>query len=210
MNKYYAILGLPPNASKDEVRRKYRRLVLQWHPDRNPSPEAQGKFIQITEAYDILMGERAAPRTRSYTRSTYGHAQTKPKTRQEQERERRTQNFEMLRRKFENVRQAHLRAPNYLEKKQSSYVRVTAYFSLAALVFITGLVLPFTVFSPASIIITFPLGLGFGLRWFWIGGRTKMRADMIYSGKHYSGEDILEFFRTRSGEYDFFHGVDGD
>lgn len=69
MNKYYAVLGLPSTASKDEVRKKYRQLVLTWHPDRNPSEEAPAKFIAITEAYDILMGERKVPRVfQTYTR----------------------------------------------------------------------------------------------------------------------------------------------
>jgi curved DNA-binding protein CbpA len=53
---YYAILGLGPAATEDEIRRTYRRLALQWHPDRNPgNPGAEERFKQISEAYAVLI-----------------------------------------------------------------------------------------------------------------------------------------------------------
>ena len=53
---YYAILGLAPGASDEEIRRTYRRLALQWHPDRNPgSVKAEERFKEISEAYAVLM-----------------------------------------------------------------------------------------------------------------------------------------------------------
>ena len=53
---YYALMGLPPGASEEEIRRAYRRLALQWHPDRNPGkPEAGDRFKDISEAYAILI-----------------------------------------------------------------------------------------------------------------------------------------------------------
>ena len=53
---YYRILGVPLEATEDEVRRAYRRLALQWHPDRNPgNPEAEERFKEISEAYGVLM-----------------------------------------------------------------------------------------------------------------------------------------------------------
>jgi DnaJ-class molecular chaperone len=60
---YYAVLGLGPGASEDEIRRTYRRLALQWHPDRNPGdPRAEERFKEISEAYAVLMdpGKRQA------------------------------------------------------------------------------------------------------------------------------------------------------
>lgn len=51
---YYEILGVPRNATKEEIKRAYRRLVLQYHPDRNKSPEAEEKFKEISEAYAVL------------------------------------------------------------------------------------------------------------------------------------------------------------
>lgn len=51
---YYAILGVPRNASEEEIRRAFRRLALEWHPDRNKSPEAAERFKEINEAYQVL------------------------------------------------------------------------------------------------------------------------------------------------------------
>ena len=51
---YYEILGVAKTASLDEVKRAYRRLALQHHPDRNKSKEAEVKFKEITKAYEVL------------------------------------------------------------------------------------------------------------------------------------------------------------
>ena len=60
-SRYYRILGLTPKATEQEVRKKYRQLVMQFHPDRNDSPNAEEKFILITEAYDVLLGKKPIP-----------------------------------------------------------------------------------------------------------------------------------------------------
>ncbi len=53
---YYAILGVAPGCSADEVRKAYRRLALQWHPDRNPgNPDSAERFKEISEAYGVLI-----------------------------------------------------------------------------------------------------------------------------------------------------------
>lgn len=51
---YYEILGVPPSAGPGEIRAVYRRLAFELHPDRNPSPEAQGRFQQVIQAYAVL------------------------------------------------------------------------------------------------------------------------------------------------------------
>jgi molecular chaperone DnaJ len=51
---YYDVLGLPRNASKDDIKAAYRKLALQYHPDRNKSPEAEEKFKEMSEAYAVL------------------------------------------------------------------------------------------------------------------------------------------------------------
>ena len=55
MKDYYAILGVPKTASKDEIVKAYRKGAQQHHPDRNPGDaEAESRFRDIQEAYDIL------------------------------------------------------------------------------------------------------------------------------------------------------------
>ena len=52
---YYGILGVPPEAAEEEVRRAYRRLALEWHPDRRGGdPRAAERFKEISEAYAVL------------------------------------------------------------------------------------------------------------------------------------------------------------
>jgi curved DNA-binding protein len=51
---YYEILGIPKDASKDVIKDAYRKLALQYHPDRNKSPGAEEKFKEISEAYAVL------------------------------------------------------------------------------------------------------------------------------------------------------------
>ena len=55
MADFYSTLGVSRTASDDEIKRAYRKLAMQFHPDRNNgSAEAEAKFKEITEAYDVL------------------------------------------------------------------------------------------------------------------------------------------------------------
>jgi molecular chaperone DnaJ len=51
---FYAMLGVRRDASTDEIKRAYRRLARELHPDVNPDPETQEKFKEISQAYDVL------------------------------------------------------------------------------------------------------------------------------------------------------------
>jgi molecular chaperone DnaJ len=55
MADYYATLGVPRAASDEDIKKAYRKLAMQFHPDRNNgSSESEAKFKEITEAYDVL------------------------------------------------------------------------------------------------------------------------------------------------------------
>ena len=51
----YDVLGVPKNASQEEIKKAYRRLARQWHPDKNPGDkEAEERFKEVQAAYDIV------------------------------------------------------------------------------------------------------------------------------------------------------------
>jgi molecular chaperone DnaJ len=51
---YYAILGVSRTATSDDIKKAYRKLARELHPDLNPSPEAQERFKEVTAAYEVL------------------------------------------------------------------------------------------------------------------------------------------------------------
>ena len=51
---YYEVLGVERGASQDEIKKAFRKLAFQYHPDRNKEPDAEEKFKEISEAYAIL------------------------------------------------------------------------------------------------------------------------------------------------------------
>jgi hypothetical protein len=54
MKNYYAILGVSPSAHAADIKRAYRRLALQYHPDKNPNAAAEQFFKEVNEAYGVL------------------------------------------------------------------------------------------------------------------------------------------------------------
>lgn len=51
---YYKVLGIEKGASEDDIKKAYRKMALKYHPDKNKSPNAEEKFKQVAEAYEVL------------------------------------------------------------------------------------------------------------------------------------------------------------
>lgn len=66
---YYKTLGIDRNATEDEIKRAYRKLARQYHPDINPDAESEARFKEINEAYTVLSD---ADKRRRY--DTYGNS----------------------------------------------------------------------------------------------------------------------------------------
>ncbi|HEY7503832.1 MAG TPA: molecular chaperone DnaJ [Gemmatimonadales bacterium] len=54
MSDFYALLGVPRECTEADVKKAYRKLAMEYHPDRNSSPGAEARFKEITEAYEVL------------------------------------------------------------------------------------------------------------------------------------------------------------
>ena len=67
---YYATLGVERGASAEDMKKAYRKLAMQYHPDRNPGDaKAEAKFKELNEAYDVLKDDQ---KRSAYDR--FGHA----------------------------------------------------------------------------------------------------------------------------------------
>src|SRR3954453_13761455 len=51
---YYETLGVSRDASEEDIRRAYRKLARQYHPDVNKEPDAEDRFKEVAEAYEVL------------------------------------------------------------------------------------------------------------------------------------------------------------
>jgi molecular chaperone DnaJ len=54
VSDFYALLGVSRDATEAEIKKAYRKLAMDYHPDRNPAAEAEARFKEITEAYEVL------------------------------------------------------------------------------------------------------------------------------------------------------------
>lgn len=65
---YYEVLGISKNATKDDIKKAFRTLAMKYHPDRNKAADAEERFKEINEAYEVLSDDK-----RRQTYDAFGH-----------------------------------------------------------------------------------------------------------------------------------------
>ncbi|HOZ81088.1 MAG TPA: DnaJ C-terminal domain-containing protein, partial [Candidatus Woesebacteria bacterium] len=70
---FYETLGVSKSASKEEIKSAYRKKAMEWHPDRNKSADAEEKFKEINEAYEVLSNDQ-----KKSAYDQFGHAAFDP------------------------------------------------------------------------------------------------------------------------------------
>jgi hypothetical protein len=196
MQDAYSILGLSKGASKDTIRKAYRKLAFEYHPDKNPSPEAKQQFIRITEAYDALMEGKTFRAGRSST----VQKEPKVKSREELRREKMMRYYEARQAQFRKVR-AFYNGPDRETHRRRFYGEVYFYYAAAGLLMVLSLAWPIATGKPKLVAIVFGLGVGVALRIIFYASRKKGVADMIFGQEeHYSFNELNSFFSAGNWE----------
>lgn len=78
---YYDILGVPKNASEEQIKKAYRELALKFHPDRNKEKSAEEKFKSINEAYSVLGEPEKRKQYDAYGSAGFGQGYSEQSTR---------------------------------------------------------------------------------------------------------------------------------
>ena len=120
---YYAVLGIGFDASQDELRKAWRTAQKQWHPDRNPTPEAAEKIRQINAAWEVLGDpERRAEYDSAYfsIRARIAEEQRRAREAERLERERRERlRQQELERKMRAEAEARRRAQEAEDRRKA-------------------------------------------------------------------------------------------
>ncbi|MEO1049880.1 MAG: J domain-containing protein [Bacteroidota bacterium] len=192
MREYFETLGLAPGATQGQVKKAYRKLAMRYHPDRNSDPGAEDVFIELTEAYEVLMGEREpepevyepAP---SYSnepgysnqQNTYASYEEQQRVKQEWARQHAREAYEAFRRNNQAFRDSWYFWP-----------AVILTYTIVAVSFFIGIwimVSPFLAEPPEPheedrrpSLIALPIFIGFGIMPIIIGWTIKKKSDEYF------------------------------
>ena len=144
---YHRTLGIPPTASKSEVKKAYRILAKKYHPDKNNSRKAQQPFIEINEAYAVLSKDDL-PIT---NRPTVKHGKSKGSFSSEMDLEKRMQ-WAKKYAQYKKIKEEKINEISYYKIQNSTVGRTTLLISiisivLAFFIFLDFKILPLTTFK---------------------------------------------------------------
>ncbi len=97
MSQHHKNLGVAPGASKEEIKKAYRRLAMRLHPDRNPDPKATELFAELQDSYDVLMSPTGSKSTSTSARSQTKRKQQTPEEKAKEARKRYQEHLERQR-----------------------------------------------------------------------------------------------------------------
>lgn len=83
MATYYQILGLRMNASSEEIKKAYRKRARELHPDTNDAEDAHERFVELNEAYQVLLNQKSGNYKRNYKEARQRKAQAQHETYEE-------------------------------------------------------------------------------------------------------------------------------
>lgn len=128
---YYEVLGVPSNATNEQIRRRFRELARKYHPDVNRSPDAEHRFKEITEAYRVLSSPSLRAdydlmrRSAQNARTGTGSATTTPppRSRPSSQQDMRQQRSAGASSAYTSARSAEIEAQQLLQSAMRAYAR---------------------------------------------------------------------------------------
>jgi len=122
VRNYYEILDLPDGASKQEIKKAYRKLAFKFHPDKNKSEGSDTRFLEISEAYEMLM----SPISKNF----------KKQSKEQQKKQREDELKKARERAKENLRKRYNDLKKQEEKEQSKQYVIGIYIFVSIVLLI--------------------------------------------------------------------------
>ncbi len=192
MQDYYSILGLKKGASKEEIKKAYRKLAFEWHPDLNATEEAEKKFIAINEAYEALMqGNISTP----VVRSGFANAKGSPAEKRNREvRERMKKVVEKRQREFMDQRKEYRNSKHFSLLRFWFYFVAYSYYVALAATALAPIVLCIINKHWMWLVIPILPAIGLGASFYFKAVRLKKKADMLFGKKeNYTIQELNDY-----------------
>jgi hypothetical protein len=144
---YLKILKLDLNASDHDIKKSFRSLALKYHPDKNPSPKAQQKFIEICQAYEKLQEKPVSEGDKKVKETTFDFGKRYNRDLSQEEFEERLRKAkEYLKHKV--YTEDNIREISYQEIQNTSIKSVSAIACIVSLIILSIIALDYLILKP--------------------------------------------------------------